>query len=295
MIGRWLNARRQHGLIREVWPFVLTTVLLATSWLLPRLTLPVNTWHYVVTFDITQSMNVEDVMLNGEPASRLALARSRIAGLLRRLPCGSSIGWSIFAEHRTFALLLPLEVCANYEVLLAALERIDGQIRWRDSSNVGKGLFWSIRNSQADPASHIVFISDGHEAPPRRPGEQLMPALNGDPVSGLVIGVGSAELSQIPKSDSMGRVTGYWRADEVVQSAAGGTPEHLSSLREDHLRDLAEFAGLNYRRLGDENELAQAVMDENLATRQPALTDIRWIPAFAALLLLCWTFRPGRR
>lgn len=280
---------------RGLWPILTAIALLLVSLAVPRLMLPASTWHYVVTFDISQSMNVRDVSLNDEPTSRLALARARMARMLQRLPCGSTIGWSIFTEHRSFALLMPLEVCANYDVLLAALEQIDDRIRWRNSSQVGKGLFWAIRNSQSDPDSNIVFVSDGHEAPPKRPGAQLMPALDGEPVHGWVIGVGSDQLSQIPKTDATGRVRGYWRADEVVQATgtASGIPEHLSSLRENHLRDLARFAGLNYQRLTDENSLAQAMMDKSLATRQPALTDVRWIPALIALMLLCWSLRGG--
>ncbi|MGH1357467.1 MAG: MxaL protein [Burkholderiaceae bacterium] len=296
MITTSLKQLARPGFYREFWLTGLAVLMLSLSVWLPQIELPRNTWNYVITFDISQSMNVRDVSLNNEPVSRLALARDSVAQALRRLPCGSKIGWSIFTEHRTFALLLPLEVCQNYEVLLSALERIDGRIRWRDSSSVGKGLYWAIRNNKPDPDSRIVFLTDGHEAPPKRNGEQLMPSMKAGSVHGWLIGIGSEQASRIPKTDSSNRITGYWRAEDVVQkSGQGGGPsqEHLSSLREPYLQALADFAGLKYQRLTNADALARTLMDKSLAAKQSSPTDIRWIPALLALLLLCWAYRPN--
>lgn len=242
-------------------------------------------------------MNVTDMALEGKTVSRLVLARAAAARTLSRLPCGSSIGWSIFAEHRTFPLLLPLEVCANYESLLSTLEKIDGKIRWRDSSSVGKGIYWAVRNSSQSPGSHIVFLSDGHEAPPKRAGQRLLPELETELVRGWIVGVGSDRANRIPKADSQGRISGYWQADDVVQQtgvATGQSQEHLSALREEHLKAIAKEIGLGYHRLTSPASLSNAMMDNSLSTRQSIPTDVRWMPALMALLLLCWNFLPKR-
>lgn len=277
---------------RRHWVLVLAIALLLLSLVLPNFNLPKRTYHYVVTFDISQSMGVPDMLLDRQPVSRLQYARQAASNMLSQLPCGSTIGWSIFTEHRTFALLLPLEVCAHYETLVSTLDRIGPDMRWRDSSQVGKGLFWSIRNSESDPDSLVVFVSDGHEAPPKRPGQQLMPELS-EKVRGWVVGVGAEQASRIPKTDTDGRTIGYWSADDVVQSEQA--PEHLSALREEHMRALADFAGLDYLRLEQVDGLSQAMMNEAMAKRLSAPTSVSWIPALLALLALCWQFTLRRR
>ena len=88
-------------------------LLLLCGLLLPQVSLPRKTYSYVVVFDITQSMNVEDYDLNGLPVSRLAFAKEAVRRALRELPCGSRIGWGAFAEYRTILLLAPVEVCAT--------------------------------------------------------------------------------------------------------------------------------------------------------------------------------------
>jgi mxaL protein len=63
-------------------------------------------------------------------------------------------------------------------------------------------------------------------------------------------------------------------------------------LREDHLRSLAKLVGANYLRLNTPDALKTAMLDRRFAQIQPADTDLRWIPALLALLLLAWRFAP---
>ncbi|MEO8630332.1 MAG: MxaL protein, partial [Betaproteobacteria bacterium] len=93
-------------------------VLLVVAALMPVVKLPRVTYTYIVFFDITQSMNVQDYELDGVPVSRLVYARLAVRRALRDLPCGSRIGVGAFAEYRTLLLLAPIEVCANYGDLL---------------------------------------------------------------------------------------------------------------------------------------------------------------------------------
>ncbi len=111
-------------------------VLLLCAWAMPVFNWPRATYDYIVVFDITQSMSVEDYQIGDAPASRLAYAREATGRALRDLPCGSRVGWGAFAEYRTVLLLAPIEVCANYNDLLASLDKIDGQMRWGNASEV---------------------------------------------------------------------------------------------------------------------------------------------------------------
>jgi mxaL protein len=287
-VTRWLVGR-------DV-PIVAALLLLAAAVWLPPVTLQRPTWSTMVTFDITQSMYAEDVAdAQGRPTSRLALAKAAMRDALRRLPCGSRVGWSVFADYRALPLILPVEVCAHHEDLLASLERIDGRMRWANASNIGKGVTWTIRSAQRmGKGVSVLFFTDGHEAPPLRDVETLPPTAGITPgeVGGWLIGVGGRVPARIPKVDREGRPTGYWAAGDVVQRAGG--VEHLSELRETHLQALAEGLGFGYRRL-DGDAVRDALLDPALAVPAPVPTDLRWLPGLAAVLLLAWRFRPQRR
>jgi mxaL protein len=293
-----LAARLRRSFDPGAWPLMVAPALLALAAWMPDVNLPRNTYHYMATFDITQSMNVEDMTHDGVPVSRLALARLAMREALRELPCGSKVGWSIFADYRSFALLLPIEVCSNYDVLLSTLAGIDGRLRWANASNVGRGVYWSLRNANDIVDTDIVFFTDGQEAPPLRPGQLPMPTLPQGQSSGLLVGVGGELPSKIPRTGDDGKFIGYWGADEVVQVAGlaeGQSHEHLSALREDYLVSLARQSALGYVRLDTPATLQRALLAPSLAHRAPAPTSLRAIPASLALLLLAWHFWPDMR
>jgi mxaL protein len=62
--------------------------------------------------------------------------------------------------------------------------------------------------------------------------------------------------------------------------------EHLSSLKEDYLRVIAHESKLEYRRLTRTQDMADVLLAPPLRRPLPIDTDLRWIPAAAALLLL---------
>ncbi len=293
----------RRALARENWRIIAALGLLGAAAWMPDVSLPRNASNTMVTFDITQSMNVVDVLHDGVAVSRLALARAAMRETLLALPCGSKVGWSIFADYRSFALLLPIEVCSNYDVLLSTLDRIDGRMRWVNASNVGKGVYWALRNADDMPGTSIIFITDGQEAPPLPPGQQAMPAMaamaaNTTGPGGWLVGVGGDLPSRIPRSDGAGRTIGYWGADDVVQVAGlpeGQGHEHLSQLRAPHLMALARQSGLAYTRLDSPAALRRALLDPRWASSTPTPTNLRPLPALLALLLLVWAHWPDLR
>ncbi|MCP3023923.1 VWA domain-containing protein [Cupriavidus basilensis] len=282
-------------------PLAVTLVLLVAAVWMPPLTLPRGTFRYMVTFDVTQSMNVEDMGSPEAPVSRLAYARGAMREALKHLPCGSEVGWAVFADYRALPLLTPLEVCANYDALLSSLDRIDSRMAWVNASSITKGLYWTLRMGKSmGDGTRVVFITDGHESPPLRPSEHSLLNVTPGETGGWLFGVGGDTPIPIPKSDPDGNRIGYWRADEVVQLGAvsGGvapaqSQEHLSALHEAHLEALARQTGLGYRRVAAPGALTSALLDGRLAHRQPVRTDLRWLPAVLALLLLTWHFLPA--
>lgn len=272
--------------------------LLVVAVFTPRLMLPRDTYDYIVFFDVTQSMDVQDYEIDALPVSRLDYARYSVRRALRDMPCGSRIGLGAFAEYRSLLLLAPVEVCANYSDLLASLGQIDGRMRWANASEVFKGVYWSARASKLlRTRPDVIFISDGQEAPPLIPGES--PAFPDDlkpgEVHGWIIGAGGDTPQRIPRSDADGHRIGYWSANDVVQLVSPDGrgilgAEHLSALREPHLQQTAARVGYSYARMTDADSIAKAMRDERFVRRAPAPTDLYWIPAMLAALLLAWRY-----
>jgi mxaL protein len=276
-------------------------VALIAAVVMPDVMLPRKTFDYIVTFDITQSMDVEDVSLNGVPVSRLKFAQAAMRDALGRLPCGSKVGWSVFTGQRTLLLLPPIEVCDNYDALLVSLDAIDWRMRWTNWSRVAEGgVYSAVRVAQAvghDAA--VVFVTDGQEAPPVPPTRALMRDINPARIEGWLIGVGGDQPTAIPRTDSDGHRIGYWQSDDVIQvpiapgsDATTATHEELSELRGEYLGRVAEQTGLSYRRLSGAASLSDAMRDARFAHRERVPTDLRWCPALFALLLLVVRFTP---
>jgi mxaL protein len=283
------------------WLTPLALLALIAAVVMPDVTLPRDTFDYIVTFDITQSMDVEDVVLNGAPVSRLKFAQAAMRDALGQLPCGSKVGWSVFTGQRTLLLLSPIEVCGNYDALLGALDSIDARMRWTNWSRIAEGgVYSAVRVAQeVGHGTGVVFVTDGQEAPPLLPSRALMRDLNPARIEGWLIGVGGDQPAAIPRTDINGNRMGYWQAEDVVQvpvtpgaDARVETHEELSELRGQYLAFVGGQTGLGYRRLWATTALGEAMMDAHFAHREPVPTNFRWIPALFALLLLVGRFVP---
>jgi len=289
--------------VRGALTLFLALALLVTALVMPKWKLPHDTFDYLIVFDITQSMDVEDYDFGTTPTSRLNFARDAVRRALRELPCGSKVGWGAFAEYRSLVLLQPVEVCDNYNDLLASLDGIDGRMRWANASEVGKGVYWSVRMAQvAADKPDVLFISDGHEAPPLDPAAPVSIPDDVRPgqVRGWIIGAGGDTPLPIPRTDEDDHRIGVWSANDVIQLVSpDGTrvisKEQLSTLREPHLQALARRVGFGYMRLTTEGSIRQAMFDPQLVRRERAATDLRWLPVAAALVLLLSRFRPDLR
>jgi mxaL protein len=322
-VKTWLS-RLRASLRRDAqrWRLAACAALLVACFFGPRWPMQRSLYDHVVVLDVTQSMNVQDQVWQGEPISRLRYAKQLLRAALLDLPCGSKLGWGLFTEYRSFLLFAPVEVCANLDELRATLQHIDGRMAWTGNSEVAKGVYSGMAIAKALPeAPALVFITDGQEAPPVNPRHR--PAFGGKPgeVGGLLVGVGELTPSPIPKVDPSGRPLGYWKADEVMQTdprsqGRGGSvageqmaddpatagaqalpgavvgSEHLSGLREAYLRMLAGETGLGFHRLHDRQAFSEALMAPAMARPLDAWLDLR--PALLALALLLLLIDPLR-
>lgn len=312
--------RAAAALIPRDWrSWLLLAALLAilAAVLAPRIALTGNVRDIVLVIDVTGSMNVRDATVGGAPASRLAAAKQGARDILAGLPCQSRLGLGIFTERRSFLLFEPAEVCENFAAIEGAIDGLDWRMAWEGDSYVARGVHAGLTLA-ADLKADLVFMSDGHEAPPLAGG--ALPAFDGRPgeVAGLIVGVGGAEPSPIPKFDADGREVGFYAESDVPQenrmgpppadapSRAGWNPrnapwggepasgtEHLSAMREEHLRALAAQTGLGFVALGTAPSLLAAVEAETRPRPVEVRVDTAIVPAALALFCLAVLFGLG--
>ena len=277
---------------------ILAIVAVAATFSRPSWRMKRPAYRYVFVFDITQSMNAEDVAVAGLPVSRLEYAKRATLDALKGLPCGTEAGFALFAGHRAFLLITPIEICANYREISSVLANVSWRMSWEPRSEVAKGLYKSIGlMSQLPARTRLVFVTDGDEAPPIDPA--VTPQFTGKPgaIRGLVVGVGGDAPAPIPKFDEDGARIGVWSAQDFADRGGDLPPHmsradvanaHLSALQEPYLQTLAAQTGLGYLRLTEAAALARRLRDDELGFPRRQLVDLRgWLAgaALAAFLL----------
>lgn len=279
---------------RNQWPTLFALVLISFTVFAKPVQVNQPVFRYQIAFDISQSMQVEDVSWQGQSISRLGLAKHHASVLLQNLPCGSHIGWSVFTGRRTLTLLTPLDVCKHFSGLRASLEQIDVSMRWSNGSIIGKGVHQLMRAAhELEAETSVLFFSDGHEAPPMEQGQRGMPNTEKFKVDGLLIGVGGNTPVPIPKIAPDGSPVGFWSAEEVVQKPGMNTGEELSRRQDAHLSMLAGLAKLAYHPMTSESAFIKAATEKRFSRPYESAYDYRWILAVVALLLLLFRFMPA--
>jgi len=307
---------------------VISATLLLFALLLPLIPFPVKTYDFVFMLDITRSMNVQDYTdQQGGVISRLEKAKRAMLTSARSLPCGSRIGLGVFTERMPALLYSPIEVCQDYAIIEASINQLDWRMAWVADSNITLGLYNSLElmSYPVLTNSKLVFFTDGHEAPPINPryapDYTYIEALKDKPEqwrAGLIVGVGQYNLSKIPKYDEDGIQIGFYQAEDVPHATRFGLPsdptkvegyiprngpwgtekvvgtEHLSSVREAYLEDLAKQAKMRYQHLDDFAVFSQALQQPDFAQRKVQATAMNPILAAIALLLLLYCYHPFR-
>jgi mxaL protein len=273
---------------------------------------------YNLTFivDITRSMNAADYTVGGRAVSRLKFAKQTLRDLLVKLPCQSRVGLGLFTERRSTLLFEPLEVCGSFAEIDDAIAKIDWRMAWAADSNIAHGLKNTLEMLK-NRDSAVVFLTDGHEAPPPNPRYRPdFSELKGK-VKGMIVGAGGMIAVPIPKFDSRGEAAGYYTAEDVPHRSSFGESnldpsqiegynarnapfgsaeatgsEHLSALHETYLEELALAAGLKYTRLSGADTLAEAVQLPEFGQTAKTAADVRRQPAMFALLMTVIVYWP---
>ena len=181
---------------------------------------------------------------------------------------------------------------------------------WALSSEVSKAAFVAIDQAKLmDPSPDVVFITDGHEAPPLH--DTLFPKYKGklDDVSGIFVGIGGDKLLPIPKHDIDGTEDGFWQQNDVMHEdvyaslrndtdevrSARPRNEHLSSQKKTHLEQLAKMLGFDYVVSPSQANTVVDALKHKVKTRDQVV-QYDWTPWFVsvALFLLILLYFPIR-
>ncbi len=269
------------------WLRLAALALLLVTFILPPLHISRSIYDVICVLDITGSMNVRDVTLDGEPARRIAFEKRAVQRLLATLPCGSRLGLAIFVERRPFMLFEPVETCDNFAPLDEEIGAIDWRMGWDSESHIADGLLAAMATANRAGAD-LVFLTDGQETPPLSwTGAPSFTRARGT-ANGLIGGVGGHAFSPIPRFDQNGREAGVFMPGDVPSETGGlfRGHEHLSAVDEPHLRSLATQSGLTYLHVENESALLPALSRVAARRLRESTLDIRFIPAGLALLML---------
>ncbi len=296
---------------RDISILAVAFLLLIIAAFKPTIPLPRNIYSYILVVDISQSMNVEDVSLNGKSTSRIAYTQAMLHQVIANMPCDTRVSIGLFAGVSIAALYNPIEVCSNYAAIQDTIDHLDWRTAWSGNSRLRDSMLTLARVLRAFPEpAQVVYFSDGEEAP-------KLHAFNTKDLTNfqggngwLFVGIGSIEGAPIPKYDEKNQLIGYWSNDSFAMqpgiaqiseanlgvrdnNVAGGTGDRfISKLQENYLKDLSKEVSGDYVRGDSLQSILTAMKHQKPARTDIAPYGIHWILATIAALLVLITYLP---
>jgi len=280
----------------------------------PSVPLPHNIYTYMFVVDISQSMNVKDMVIDNKPVSRMQFTQRMMHDITANLPCGTKVSIGLFAGVSVAALYHPIEICSNYAAIQDTINHFDWRMAWSGNSRLRESMLGIARTLRAFPEpAQVVFFTDGEEAP-------KLHAFNtrdlGNFQGGngwLLVGVGSEKGAAIPKFDDKNQLIGYWSNDSFamqpgiaqISEANLGVRDNnvafstgdrfISRLQEPYMKALAKLVNANYVRGDSLQSVLLAMQKQPPAKRDVAPFSLRWILAGLAGILIVLAYLPDWR
>lgn len=279
----------------------------------PEIQLKQKINNYLLLADVSQSMNAEDVKINNKPVSRMEYMKHLMKNVVERSSCGTYISLGVFASENVAMLFMPLEVCANYDVINDSIEHLEWRMAWKGNSRLSFGI--KAAESMSDylnmPAQ-VLFFTDGDEAP-------KVNAINKLDLTGvqigknlLFVGVGGHSPVAVPRYNSSNKWVGYWSSETKEDSGAIGDTysdtskdepdpivayaefdRYLSQLDSIYLKGLAAEVNGAYVEGVDKSKFYDYVQELKPAASFVTAYSVRWIYLTLAMLLLLATYLPS--
>lgn len=298
---------------RDFWCLLSAVILLLLACTQPIVMMEREVRSFLFIVDITQSMNVEDMALQGLPASRLAYTRKLLKEAIKALPCGSRVGLGIFAKANAVLLYAPIEVCANFDVLQDSFGHLDWRMASHGSSHLRFGLqsMATLVKTQLDP-TQVIFLTDGEEAPPLNDLTRVSLADWQGGNDWILVGLGGDTPKPIPKFNARNEVMGYWSLYSIkIEPAAIVSEEstgkrddslatdpgeyYLSKLDEVYLKSLASEIGGQYWRATTSKAFSERLLKQQPVLSYKTLIRLDWFYGLGALLVFVSGYFPLRK
>jgi len=304
---RWARDHYESGL------YLLVVILLLLAIFKPEIQLKQRVHNYLLLADVSQSMNAEDVSLNGKPVSRMAYMRHLMRKLVENSPCGTYFSLGVFAAEDVALLFTPLETCANYDIIVDAIEHLEWRMSWRGNSRISFGVKGAAKafDSLNAPA-RLLFFTDGDEAPKVNAINKLKldDVQIGENI--VFVGVGGSEDVPIPRYNSSNKWVGYWSSDAKENSAgavgitysdtsrddpdpvvaSADYDRYLSKLEEAYLKELAEEINAQYVLGQDKPDFYAFVQKQKPVASFVTAYSLRWAYLLLALALILASYWP---
>lgn len=287
-------------------------IFLVLALVKPDIQLKQNVHNYLLLADVSQSMNAEDMKIGNKPASRLAYTQHLMQQVVKTSPCGTYVSVGVFAAENVALLFMPLEVCANFDIINDSINHLEWRMAWSGNSRMTFG----VKAAEAtfdylNIPAQMLFFTDGDEAPKANGINKLdiTDVRIGKHV--IFVGVGGTEPSPIKRFNANNQFVGYWGTDAAAESAGGGVnyndaskddpdppvayaefDRYLSSQDVEHLKELsAEIKG-QYIAGKDEPAFYEFVQSQAPVARFVTRYSVKWVFLTLAALMVIATYLP---
>jgi mxaL protein len=289
-------------------------LFLLLALLKPQIQLKQEVHNYLMVADVSQSMNAEDVKLNGQTVSRMAYTRHLMKKVVETSPCGTYFSVGVFAAENVALLFMPMEVCANYDVIMDSIDHLEWRMAWRGNSRLSFGVkaAASVFDYLNTPAQ-MLFFTDGEEAPKVNAINKLDLSEVQIGKNIVFVGVGGHQPVPVPRYNSSNKWVGFWSSDTKENSAGAigdkysdtskDEPDpvvayaefdrYLSQQDSDYLKALAKEIHGSYIEGQDKSDFYAYVQAQKPAASFTAPYNMRWFYLAVAGMLILLTFLPN--
>ncbi|HSI38252.1 MAG TPA: VWA domain-containing protein [Methylotenera sp.] len=305
-ILNYLRHRRDSALL------LAALICLLIALFKPTIPLKHNIYSYILVADISQSMNVIDMKVDGKPASRMAYTQRMMHDVIASLPCGTNVSIGLFAGVSVAALYTPIEVCENFDALQDTIDHLDWRTAWSGNSRIRESLSTLARVIRTFPESaQVVYFTDGEEAPKLH----AFNTKNLEDFQGgsgwLFVGIGDpTKGTEIPKYDENNQLIGFWSNESFAMQpgiaqiseanlgvrddnvAGGENDRFLSHVDETYLKSVAKEIEADYVLGSSLDNVIQAMKEQKPARYEVAPFTLSPILAALAALFVIGAYLP---
>ena len=291
---------------------VLALIFLLLALIKPDIQLKQEVHNYLLVADVSQSMNAEDMKVGNKVVSRLAYTQHMMKQVVKFSPCGTYVSVGIFAAENVALLFMPLEVCANFDIITDTINHLEWRMAWSGNSRMTFGIKAAEATFQyLNIPAQMLFFTDGDEAPKANGINKLDISDVRIGKNVIFVGVGGNDPVPIKRFNANNKFVGYWGTDAAAESAGGGImyndaskddpdppvayaefDRFLSKQDVEHLKDMSNEIKGQYIEGADTPSFYEFVQSQTPAAKFVTAYSIRWLLLLIAALFVLSTYLP---